>query len=240
MDEPVPLVLLPGRMSTSVSWSYQLQVFSAQRRVIVPDGHMRLSSMTAMADDIAKRLPDRFDLVAWSMGGYVFFELYRLIASRIRRLVLVSTSARAETEASTAARLEMLALAEREGLQAVQAQGLRKAVLHPGRLEKDFVAALHTSSLALGVETLASQTRAIIGRRDQRAGLGAIACPTLVVVGAHDTITPPECSREIAAGIAGARLVVIEEAGHSAPFEQPDTFNALVGGHLGPPARGGI
>jgi pimeloyl-ACP methyl ester carboxylesterase len=49
--------------------------------------------------------------------------------------------------------------------------------------------------------------------------------PTLVVVGAEDTITPPATAEAMAKAIPGARLAVIPEAGHLAPLEQHETFN---------------
>jgi pimeloyl-ACP methyl ester carboxylesterase len=59
-----------------------------------------------------------------------------------------------------------------------------------------------------GVEAFLRQKQAIMGRPDSRPGLGAIKCPTLVLVGDDDQATPPDLSREIAAAIPGSRLVV--------------------------------
>ena len=60
-----------------------------------------------------------------------------------------------------------------------------------------------------GPEAFLRQQQAIIGRPDSRPGLAAIACPTLVLVGDSDALTPPALAQEIAGGIRGARLVVI-------------------------------
>jgi len=49
--------------------------------------------------------------------------------------------------------------------------------------------------------------------------------PTLVVVGAEDTITPPAAAEAMAKAIPGARLAVVPGAGHLAPLEQPEAFN---------------
>jgi 3-oxoadipate enol-lactonase len=58
--------------------------------------------------------------------------------------------------------------------------------------------------------------------------LSRVTAPTLVVAGADDAITPPAHSEELARGIAGARLVVLAQAGHQAPLEQSDEFNRQV------------
>jgi pimeloyl-ACP methyl ester carboxylesterase len=58
-------------------------------------------------------------------------------------------------------------------------------------------------------------------RSDSRPGLSAIRCPTLALVGEQDKGTPPELAREIAAGIAGSRLVIVPDCGHLSTIEQP-------------------
>jgi pimeloyl-ACP methyl ester carboxylesterase len=72
-----------------------------------------------------------------------------------------------------------------------------------------------------GPEAFIRQQQAIIGRPDSRPGLAAVGCPTLVLVGDDDQLTPPAWSEEIAAGIPGARLVVVAGAGHLSPLDQP-------------------
>jgi pimeloyl-ACP methyl ester carboxylesterase len=72
-----------------------------------------------------------------------------------------------------------------------------------------------------GAEAFIGQQQAIIGRVDSRPGLGAIGCPTLVLVGDSDQLTPPELSAEITGGILGARLVVVAGFGHLTPWTNP-------------------
>ena len=68
------------------------------------------------------------------------------------------------------------------------------------------------------------------GRADSRPALAAIECPTLVLVGDGDRLTPPKLSQEMAAGIPGARLVVVPDCGHLSTLEQPQAVTtALVG-----------
>jgi pimeloyl-ACP methyl ester carboxylesterase len=67
-----------------------------------------------------------------------------------------------------------------------------------------------------------------MARTDSRPSLAAIRCPTLVVVGDADELTPPAAAREIAAGITGARLVVIPQCGHLSTLERPQAVNAAL------------
>jgi pimeloyl-ACP methyl ester carboxylesterase len=58
--------------------------------------------------------------------------------------------------------------------------------------------------------------------------LEKIAVPTHIVVGDEDRLTPLEISRQMTARIAGARLTVIEGAGHLSNIEQPERFNRAM------------
>src|SRR5262249_58415732 len=80
-----------------------------------------------------------------------------------------------------------------------------------------------------GAQAFWRQQQAIRTRADARPSLAAIKCPTLVLVGDGDELTPPALSQEIAAGVAGSRLVVVADCGHLSTMERPDAVNrALV------------
>lgn len=63
--------------------------------------------------------------------------------------------------------------------------------------------------------------------------LGSITAPTLVVVGAEDVATPVAKAETIHAGIAGSRLEVVPDAGHSSTIEQPAVLSELIEQHVG-------
>jgi len=80
-----------------------------------------------------------------------------------------------------------------------------------------------------GPQAFLRQQRAIVARPDSRPGLSAITCPTLVLVGDSDALTPPALAREIAAAIRGSRLVVVPDSGHLPTIERPEAVTkALV------------
>jgi pimeloyl-ACP methyl ester carboxylesterase len=80
----------------------------------------------------------------------------------------------------------------------------------------------------VGAAAFLRQQHAILGRPDSRPLLPSIKVPTLVVVGRGDQTTPPDLAAEIADGIPGARLVVLEGCGHLPPMERPDEVNTLL------------
>jgi pimeloyl-ACP methyl ester carboxylesterase len=69
-------------------------------------------------------------------------------------------------------------------------------------------------------------------RPDSTALLPSIHCPTLVLVGAEDTLTPPALSDVLHRGVSGSELAVIPAAGHLSNLEQPGAFNAAVAAFL--------
>ena len=98
-----------------------------------------------------------------------------------------------------------------------------------GHGDRALQAVVRTMAEDTGPEAFVRQQTAIMNRVDSRPGLAAIRCPTLVLVGADDTLTPPDRAGEMAAAIPGARQVVVPACGHLSPLEQPqDVTDALV------------
>src|SRR5688572_16858715 len=182
----------------------------------------RSDSIAGLARDaIAQAPPGRFALAGHSMGGYVALEVMRQAPDRVERLALLCTNARPDSPESTENRRRLMALAERDFPAVIAA--LKQKLLTPAHLEDaSLTGTIESMALAVGKEAFARQQEAIIARVDSRPHLKNIRCPTLVVAGREDQLMPLEVLKEMADGITGARLTVIEDCGHMAPIEQPD------------------
>jgi pimeloyl-ACP methyl ester carboxylesterase len=185
--------------------------------------------MAALASRILADAPPRFALAGLSMGGYICFELARQAPDRIARLALLDTTARPDTPELTQRRRAQIALA-RSGRFAEVADQQFPLLIHPSRHGDPAIRELvRLMADETGPEAFIRQQQAIISRADSRPGLGAIGCPTLVLVGDADRLTPPELSVEITDGIPGARLIVVAGSGHLTPLDQPEQVTkALV------------
>jgi pimeloyl-ACP methyl ester carboxylesterase len=64
-----------------------------------------------------------------------------------------------------------------------------------------------------------------MSRPDSTPLLTTIHCPTLILVGDEDVVTPRPFSEALHAGIAGSELAVLPHAGHLSSVEQPHAFN---------------
>jgi pimeloyl-ACP methyl ester carboxylesterase len=85
-----------------------------------------------------------------------------------------------------------------------------------------------TMCTEIGVEIYARQEELAAVRPDRRRDLAKITCPTIVVCGRDDAATPLAFSEEIAAGIKGSQLTIIERCGHLVTMEKPDETNAIL------------
>ncbi|HSO21248.1 MAG TPA: alpha/beta hydrolase, partial [Desulfosarcina sp.] len=198
----------------------------------VTDHHARHGTIADMAAAIVADAPARFALAGLSMGGYVALEICRQFGSRVDRLALVDTSARPDTPEQTQRRGHLTALC-RKGRFQEMAESLYPFLVHPGRSD-DAVLKRRIVDMAhrVGSAVFLRQQRAIVRRIDQRPNLAAIDCPTVVICGEQDQITPMACSKEMAAGIRGAGLEVLADCGHMSTMERPDMVAAILRGWL--------
>jgi 3-oxoadipate enol-lactonase len=111
-----------------------------------------------------------------------------------------------------------------EGMEAVLAMALQRMFPDDFLAANPAIAAERKATLrAARPAHFAAACRAL-ARFDMRADLAGIRNPALVVVGLGDTATPPALSRELAAGIAGAKLVELPDCGHSPHIQDPQGF----------------
>jgi pimeloyl-ACP methyl ester carboxylesterase len=221
------LMLVPGLLCTKALWAPQMAGLSDIAGMSVAD-HTLHDSMPAIARSILAAAPERFALAGLSMGGYIACEIVRQAPERVTRLALLDTGSRADAPERAAGRRQLIALAEREGTRKAQEQ-LLPALVHKSRLsDAPLVETVLRMGEDTGVEAFKRQQAAIMGRPDNRPLLPGIACPTLVLVGREDALTPVELSREIVAGIPGARLEIVPECGHLSTLERPEAVNRAL------------
>jgi len=220
-----PTLLIPGLLCTPRLYAEQIPALWRFGPVMVAD-HTRHDNVQAIAEHILADAPPRFALAGLSMGGSIALEIMRLAPERVQRLALLDSAAIAETPEQTERRRAQCALA-REGRLDEVVEQLFALFFH--RVDASHRAIVDRMAEETGAETFVRQQHAIVGRPDSRPRLGAIGCPTLVLVGEHDELTPPELSEEIAGAVPGARLVVLEDCGHLSTVERPrEVTRALV------------
>ena len=222
------VILLPGLASDATLWRSQLPALSARHRVTVTDVHTRHASLPDMAAELLAREQGDLVLVGTSMGGMLALEAVAQAPQRIKALALLGSTARADTPEMIALRSEAITLFE-QGRAEELIRTNAAFVFHPSRAGDEELASTYLGFvLKAGARQLIAQNRAVMARADRRALLPTIRCPTLVMCGDGDVLTPLECSQELAAAIPGARLEVLAQCGHLLTLEQPQQVNALL------------
>ncbi len=237
----LPCVLLHAfpldrRMLTEVATR-----LGARARILVPDlrgfGDSELGggaySIADLADDVAQLLDqlglERAVVGGISMGGYVSLAFAARHRRRLMGLVLADTKAGPDTPEARNARNEAMALVKDRGA------GAYVESMLPRLLGPNASAEAKEQVRRLGAqrpEALLAGLQALRDRPDRRAELSAIACPTLILVGTDDAVTPPAEATAMTTAISRAVLVEIAGAGHLANLEAPQPFAQAIGGFL--------
>ncbi|MFL5628965.1 MAG: alpha/beta fold hydrolase [Ktedonobacteraceae bacterium] len=196
-----------------------------------------VSTMELFADDVAALMgtlgmQDAI-LCGLSMGGYVAFAFLRKYPQRLKGLILADTRPGADTPEARANRENVARLAETQGPEAIADLQLPKLLsdyTRQHRLEVEVrVRQMINAATAQGI---AAASRGMAQRPDSTDLLANITCPTLVLVGEQDVLTPPDVAQEYAAKIPHAQYVTIPYAGHLSNLEQPKAFVQAVSGFL--------
>lgn len=230
-----PLVMVPGLLCDAILYAPQAEAF-ADRPVHIPE-LLAYDDIDAMADAVLAQVPPRFALVGLSMGGYVALAIMAKAPERVSRLALLDSSARADDDAKRRERRGLIGLAKRGQFKGVTRRLLPRLIAPPGLQDEALTRTVMEMAGRVGRDGYVRQQTAIIGRPDRRDLLPNIAVPTLVMCGKQDQLTPPELSEEIAKGIPGAELRLIDDCGHLATLEQPDAVNQALADWLARPAE---
>lgn len=232
-DTRIPLVLVPGLLCDDRLWRHQAEHLADLAEPMIADV-TRDASMPEMACAVLDAAPEeRFALAGLSMGGYVVLEIMRAAPERVARLALLDTSARADTSEQTATRRELIELSQRGRFDEVPRK-LLPNIVHPDRLDdKRLTSTVFAMAEAIGPKAFVAQEEAIIGRPDSREDLPSIACPTLVLCGREDALTPIHLHEEMAGLVPGSRLRVIEKCGHLSALERPEGVTTALREWLG-------
>jgi 3-oxoadipate enol-lactonase len=223
-------VVLCGSLgSTAAMWEAQLPVLEGRRVVTVEHpghGASPLVDVAAVRDLTAGTLEragdEPFVFVGLSLGGAVGMQLALDVPDRVERLVLACTSARFGDPQQW---LERAATVRADGVEAIADAVLARWFTTPSDDRwREMLLSVDAEGYARCCEALAVW--------DVRDALARIEAPTLAIAADRDPSTPPEYLREIADGIPGARLEVIDHAAHLANIERADEFNRLLEGFL--------
>lgn len=230
MPTPDPLVPLPGLLNDGDLWTDQIAALSGtvtcQVGVIT-----RGETLPEIARSVLDAAPRTFALAGFSLGGYVAQEILRTAPERVTRLALLDTSIRPDTPERSALRRKLERAATAPGKFHGFGEHLLATYLDPANHANEAVIArIRAMTERLGPEVFVRQNR--VPRADGEAVLRPFDCPTLILCGENDALTPRADHEEMARIAPDARLVVLPGCGHMTPLEAPAAVTEALCGWL--------
>lgn len=227
-------------------WAPQSAPLAARYRVVNVDlrGHGRSSpatdpfSLEDMVDDVVAVLDaaavERAVWTGLSIGGMVALRAALRVPERVSGLILADTTARDESAGKRAQYRALGLVARLLGFRPVLPLVLPLMFgATTRRTRPELVKEWSARFAAAHVPSMLATLAALLARRSLVPRLGEIRSPCLVIVGEEDAALPPAHARELAGGVAGARLVAVPGAGHLSALEQPEAVTRAMLDFLG-------
>lgn len=217
----IRLALLSGLLSDEAAWAPVAERLAGEAEVSILS-FPRFDSLTAMAEHVLAETPGRFAVAGHSMGGRVALEVARLGADRILGLALLDSGVHPVGAQEPASRGALVDLARREGMSAVAQAWLPPMMGLNAARTTALTPELAEMVLRYDPESFAAQQRALLTRPDGAAALQGVRVPVLLMTGADDRWAPPAQHLEMQALAPASELVIVPDAGHFLPVEQPE------------------
>jgi 3-oxoadipate enol-lactonase len=239
-----PIVFWPSLLMTGDMWHGVADDLIARRQVILvdPPGQGGSQSLTDFFsfDDCARCVADILDglgldkahFVGNSWGGMIGATFAATYPERIGGAVLMNCTA---GRASLRQKLEFAVLLQvakwTGGIGSLLNRSVLKAFLGPTTMRErpDVVAHVSDTVKSVDIASASWAVKSVVPRRpDQRALLGRIQTPVMVVGGAEDATFPPRDAIDMAKAIPNASIRVLDGVAHLAGLENPPLVSALV------------
>jgi 3-oxoadipate enol-lactonase len=237
-DTAMPVVFLHGFPFSHKIWLRQLEVAGKLYRGVaydlrghgdsgVGDGQFTIEGhcddLIALLDHLHIR---QAVVVGLSMGGYIALRTMERNPERFLGLVLCDTRSEADANEAKIKRANDAVRAKKEGSQKFADDFVHKVFAHDSfsrvREATDLVHRIIRQTSPLSI---AGTLIAMAARTDTTPSLQHIKTPTLILVGEHDTITPPAAAQALQERIPGATLNIVPDAAHMSNLENADFFN---------------
>ena len=236
-----PVVLLHPFPAHHELWVPASQLLTSRYRVILPDlrGHGESevgegpATMEKHVSDLARVLDEcgvgRAIFAGVSVGGYVLFEFWRRCRSRVAGLVIVDSRPQADTSEARANRLKAATDVVEHGsgpfLESLIPKLFGRTTLET---RPDLVDGTRPMMKKMSPQAIAQVQQGMAERPDSVPTLKTISVPTLVLIGAEDTLATVADGELMRQHIANSDLKIIPRAGHFSPWEQPEEVGRLL------------
>ena len=227
-------------------WLAAAEILAGKYRVILPDmrghGQSELGEGSITVEKLAAdagRLLDHLEMGraffgGCSIGGYTLFEIWRTMPARVEAFAFCCSKAQADTEAARAKREETIAKVRERGTAEFIESNLETLIGSGARRRwPEKVAEAREMMQAVPVESIVAVQQGLAARPDSVVTARTMRIPCCVIAGGEDPGSTPADMRLLAEQIRnggyGAEYSEIPDAGHYAPFEQPELVARILG-----------
>lgn len=222
------IVLLPGMLCSDRLWHAQTEQLT--RHANIEFVQLTAGSIRQMAGQVLALPQRRLVLIGLSLGAIVAMAVAETAPARVHALGLISANARPPRPEQRRAWAEMATRTRTGDFSSITSRTLMPQLIHPDRADDPRITdTVQAMADEVGPAVFLRQLAAQQSRFDLRPGLRRLRCPTLLIAGAGDPLTPPSTHREIADIAPDARLHVLPDTGHLSPLEAPTAITQLLG-----------
>ncbi len=221
-----PLILVPGLGSPPEMWHYQvhhlkevcpIQVISLEHQ----------DSQQAMAEEVLKHAPTRFNLAGQSMGGWVAQKVASMAPERVNRLMLLNTWCLPSEDDNSREKLGVQIIENGEIETALDTR--LSEIIYPSRLEdKALIDEVRKFQRFFTPEVYLRHLKAMIADYSSIDLLKNITAPTLIIASNHDGLFAMKEAETLEKMIKHSALTMIEECGHISILERPYAVSSLI------------
>jgi pimeloyl-ACP methyl ester carboxylesterase len=213
------LLMLPGTLCDRRVFARQQRALRGQARVLAID-YAELGPPQRWIDTLLQRLPPRFSVAGFSLGGLCALELLRRAPERVERIAMIASNAQPASAAGRrkSAWLRRMWLERGPG---EVARHVKPAYFHHEASRRRHARLVHAMALGTPRRTAFEQFRWAAQRPDGLSVLSAFGGPLLVVSGARDALCPPHWQQAMVLAQPRARWLELPRVGHFVPLEAP-------------------
>lgn len=224
---PLPcLLMLAGTLCDRRVFARQERALRGRAQVLVVD-YAELGAPTQWIDTLLRRLPERFSVAGFSLGGLCALELLRRAPERVERLAMIASNAQPASAAGQRKSAWLHRMWHDRGPGEV-ARHVKPAYFHHEAVRRRHARLVHDMALGTPRRTAFAQFRWAAERPDGRATLADFQGPLLLVSGKHDRLCPPAWQRAMCAAQPRAHWIELPRVGHFVPLEAPAALESAL------------
>lgn len=213
------VLMLPGTLCDG-------RIFSHQKRALRGQAHLICASYSGMRDRTAwlqtwlKRLPEKFYVAGFSLGGLLALELLRMAKDRVIGIALIASNAQAASAGSRRKSTVLRRMWLERGPAEV-AKHVKPAYFHHEAKRRKHEHLVFDMALRTSKRSAFEEFAWAAERPSGLETLAAYSGKVLAVSGAQDRLCPPAWQWAMLAAQPRMQWIEIARCGHFIPLEAP-------------------